>query len=133
MGQLHESYTYMNSKCVIHLCNFYIVRIIHIYNLEYSCAHQDNNDIWVIDKYTHIYIHIYIYIYIHTHTHTHTYIYIYIYVVKYACCLLGINTAIVSPGKGGGNVGVAFAIPAELLHPIVKVSTTHITSTNSYC
>eukprot|EP00466_Bigelowiella_natans_P013987 jgi/Bigna1/147387/aug1.146_g22095 len=37
--------------------------------------------------------------------------------------LIGINTAIVSPGKGGGNVGVAFAVPSNLLHPIIKAAT----------
>ena len=36
--------------------------------------------------------------------------------------LVGINTAIVSPGKGSGNVGVAFAIPSNLLHPIIKAA-----------
>ncbi|GAB5373169.1 hypothetical protein AAMO2058_001727300 [Amorphochlora amoebiformis] len=37
--------------------------------------------------------------------------------------LIGINTAIVSPGKSGGNVGIAFAVPSNLLHPIVKAAT----------
>lgn len=34
-------------------------------------------------------------------------------------CVLGVNTALVSPGTGGGNAGLGFAIPMEVVDQII--------------